>query len=166
MLPLMNSYSKTGLFEEMIPVSALQGDGIEDLLAAIAGRLSEGPRYFPDEMFTDQPERVLAGEFIREQVILHTKEEIPFAAAVEVLSFEELPERKLVRIHAMIYIERKSQKGILIGKGGQRLKAIGTQARIRIEKMLACRVFLDLRVKVKPEWSKTKGGLRSVGYDP
>jgi GTPase len=166
LLPLMEAYRDTGLIEDMIPVSALKGDGIDALLSAISSRLSEGPRYFPDEMFTDQPERILAAEFVREQVILHTREEIPFATAVEVLAFEELPERNLVRIHAMIYIERKSQKGILIGKGGQRLKSIGTQARKRIERMLTCRVFLDLRVKVKPDWSKTAGGLRSVGYDP
>ncbi len=165
LLPIIQAYQETGLFEEIFPISALQDKGVDRLLDAIDSRLPEGPRYFPEDMMTDQPEKQIVAEFIREQVILQTGDEIPFSTAVEILSFEDLPERKLVRIYAVIHIERKSQKGILIGKQGQRLKSIGSQARKSIERMLACRVYLDLRVKVKAGWSRSSAGLRSVGYE-
>jgi len=164
-LPVIQAYQQTELFEEMIPISAKNGDGVEQLLTAIDSRLTAGPQYFPLDMITDQPERILTAEFIREQVIRHTNQEIPFATAVEVISFEDVEGRDLVRIHAVIYIERKSPKGILIGKGGQKLKTIGSLARKSIEDMLACQVFLDLRVKVKADWSKTQRGMRSVGFE-
>jgi GTP-binding protein Era len=161
LLPLMEAYNQTGMFGELIPISALKNDGLERLVAAIESRLPEGPRYFPQEMFTDQPERQLAAEYIRRQVLLHTDQEVPYHSAVEIISFEGDP----VEIHAVIYVERNSQKGILIGKGGKKLKTIGAGARRDIERLLGQQVYLDLRVKVKKGWSRSAAGLRSVGYE-
>ena len=166
LLPMIDAYHETGLFAEIIPISAREGDGTEALLAAIESRLPEGPPYFPQDMITDQPERLLVAEFIREQVLLHTDQEIPYRTAVEVEAFEEEPERDLVRIYATLFVERDSQKAILIGKQGRGIKAIGTAARQSIEALLGCKVFLDLRVKVKSGWTSSNLGLRSVGYDP
>jgi GTPase len=164
LLPQLSAYATDGLFEELIPISAISGEGVEILLSAIAKRLPVGPRYFPDDIITDQPERLLAAEFIREQVIRHTGQEIPHAVAVVIDAFEEHPERDLAVIHATIYVERSSQKGILIGAGGKKLKSIGSRSRASIERLLACRVFLDLRVKHLTNWSRTSSGLRSMGY--
>ena len=161
LLPLMEAYDQTGMFGELIPISALKKDGLQRLVAAIESRLPEGPRYFPQEMFTDQPERQLAAEYIRQQVLLQTDQEVPYHSAVEIISFEGDP----VEIHAVIYVERNSQKGILIGKGGKKLKTIGAGARRAIERLLGQRVYLDLRIKVKKGWSRTAAGLRSVGYE-
>ncbi len=166
LLPIIAAYHETGLFEEIIPISATLGDGTDRLLLSIEQRLPEGPPYFPLDMITDQPERLLVAEFIREQVLLHTDQEIPYRTAVEVEAFEEVPAKKLVRIHATLFVERDSQKAILIGKRGGAIKAIGTAARENIEALLGCKVFLDLRVKVKGGWTASNQGLRSVGYDP
>jgi len=141
-------------FAEIIPISALKKDNLDDLLNAIVGRLPEGQPYFPSDQLTDQPLRFLAAELIREQVLLDTAEEIPYASTVLVERFEE--EGKLVRIAAAIYCERESQKPILIGKGGQMLKKIGTGARLQIERMLDKKVFLELFVKVKPGWRESR----------
>jgi GTP-binding protein Era len=165
LLPLMEAYSQTGMFAELIPVSALKNDGLERLVAAIESRLPEGPRYFPQEMFTDQPERQLAAEYIRRQVLLQTDQEVPYHSAVEIIAFEEEPGSDLIEVHAVIFVERNSQKGILIGKGGKKLKAIGAESRKAIGRMLGRRVYLDLRIKVKKGWSRTPAGLRSVGYE-
>jgi len=165
LLPLIQAYQQTGMFAELIPVSALKNDGLERLVAAIEARLPEGPRYFPQEMFTDQPERQLAAEYIRRQVLLQTDQEVPYHSAVEIIAFEEDPDSGLIELHAVIFVERNSQKGILIGKGGKKLKAIGAGARKAIGRMLDRRVYLDLRVKVKKGWSRTPAGLRSVGYE-
>jgi GTP-binding protein Era len=165
LLPLMEAYDKTGMFGELIPISALKNDGLERLVEAIESRLPEGPRYFPQEMFTDQPERQLAAEYIRRQVLLHTDQEVPHNTAVEIVAFEEEPGEDLVVVHAAIIVERDSQKGILIGKGGKKLKTIGAGARQAIGRLLGRRVYLDLRVKVKKGWSRSSAGLRSVGYE-
>jgi GTP-binding protein Era len=168
LLPLMEAYQRTGLFGEMIPISASNGDGLDQLLASIESRIPEGPRYFPLEMITDQPERLLVAEYIRRQVLLLTNREVPYNTAVEIIAFEEESaagnRSRPIELHAVIFVERDSQKGILIGKGGRKLKAIGTGARLAIERLLGCRVHLDLRVKVKKGWSRTTAGLRSVGY--
>ncbi len=164
LLPQLSAYAAGGFFEELIPIAAINGEGVEILLSAIIRRLPEGPRYFPGDMITDQPERLLAAEFIREQVIRHTGQEVPQAVAVVVDAFEEQTDRKLTVIHATIYVERSSQKGILIGAGGKRLKSIGTRSRRSIERLLACRVFLDLRVKHQANWSRSSSGLKSMGY--
>jgi len=141
-------------FAEIIPISALKKDNLDDLLDAVVKQLPEGPPYFPSDQLTDQPLRFLVAELIREQVLLDTAEEIPYASTVMVERFEE--EGKLVRIAAAIYCERESQKPILIGKGGQMLKRIGTGARQQIERMLDKRVFLELFVKLKPGWRESR----------
>jgi GTP-binding protein Era len=165
LLPLIEAYDKLNMFGELIPVSALKNDGLDRLVDAIESRLPEGPRYFPQEMFTDQPERQLAAEYIRRQVLLHTNQEVPYHSAVEIIAFEEQAGADLIEIHAVIYVERDSQKGILIGKGGKKLKAIGAGARQAIGRLLGRRIYLDLRVKVKKGWSRSAAGLRSVGYE-
>jgi len=165
LLPLIQAYNQTGMFSELIPISALKNDGLERLVTAIESRLPEGPRYFPREMFTDQPERQLAAEYIRRQVLQQTDQEVPYHSAVEIIAFEEESGSGLIEVHAVIYVERNSQKGILIGKGGKKLKAIGAEARKAISRLLGRRVYLDLRVKVKKGWSRTPAGLRSVGYE-
>jgi GTP-binding protein Era len=164
LLPTMDRYGHTGLFAEIIPLCALRADGLEALLQALERLLPAGPRYYPEDLVTDQTERHLVAELIREQVIRNTAEEIPYSVAVEILTFEEQADRKLVRIAAVLFVERNSQKGILIGKGGQRLKAIGTAARRAIEDLLQSRVHLDLRVKVARQWAHSEAGLREVGY--
>lgn len=150
LLPLMESCAKEFAFIEMIPVSALSGDGVELALQRLIAHLPEGEPYFPQDQFTDQPERFLAGEIIREKVMTSTRQEVPHAVAVRVEAFEE--SEKLIRIRAMIAVEREGQKGILIGRGGERMKAIGTAARQELEEILGVTIFLELRVKVEREW--------------
>jgi len=160
---------------EVLLVSARTGDGVEQLLETVLSRLPEGPPLFDAGTFTDQQERGLAAELIREQVLRHTRQEVPHAAAVAVEEFDE-SEREprpgaaergglqgLVRIFATIYLERESQKAIVIGKRGAMLKTIGTDARKALERLLDAHVYLDLRVKVEPRWSETEAGLRKVG---
>ena len=150
LLPLMESCSKEFSFAEMIPISALTGDGVELALGRLIAHLPEGDPYFPQDQFTDQPERFLAAEIIREKVMTSTRQEVPHAVAVRVEAFEE--SEKLIRIRANISVEREGQKGILIGRGGQRLKTIGTVARQELEEILGVKIFLELRVKVEREW--------------
>lgn len=150
LLPLIESCSKEFAFTEIIPVSALTGDGVELALERLIAHLPEGQPYFPQDQFTDQPERFLAGEIIREKVMTGTRQEVPHAVAVRVEAFEE--SEKLIRIRAGISVEREGQKGILIGRGGERLKAIGTAAREELEEILGVKIFLELRVKVEREW--------------
>lgn len=150
LLPLMESCSKEFSFTEMIPISALTGDGVELALGRLIARLPEGDPYFPQDQFTDQPERFLAAEIIREKVMTSTRQEVPHAVAVRVEAFEESD--RLIRIRAFISVEREGQKGILIGRGGERLKTIGTAARQELEEILGVKIFLELRVKVEREW--------------
>jgi len=150
LLPLIESCSKEFAFTEVIPVSALTGDGVELALERFIAHLPEGEPYFPQDQFTDQPERFLAGEIVREKVMTSTRQEVPHAVAVRVEAFEE--SEKLIRIRAIISVERDGQKGILIGRGGERLKAIGTAAREELEEILGVKIFLELRVKVEHEW--------------
>ncbi len=146
-------------------ISAVTGEGVEDLLEDLAGRMPEGPAYFPEDMVTDRPERFLAEEFIREKLFELTGEEIPYSVAVTVESWEEKPDRDLVVIHAVIHVERDSQKGIVIGKGGRLIKEVGRRARLDLEAMLGTRVYLDLRVKVDKNWTKDPKALRRYGYE-
>ncbi len=163
LLPLMAAYEKLFAFEEIIPVSAKTGDGLPLLRQQIIQRLPAGPRYFPDDIPTDASERFLSGEIIREKVFLLTGEEIPYSTAVIVESFTEDDKRGVVIIHATIVLERQSQKGIVIGKGGRKLKSIGTAARRDIERLLGTRVYLRLWVKVKKNWSKDSHFLKEYG---
>ena len=154
LLPLIAQFQSLHNFQEIIPISALRKKGLDLLLECLVKALPNGPRYFPEDQITDQPLRFMASEAIREQVLMHTREEIPHAVSVLVDQFEEGP--KLVRIAATIYCERVGQKAILLGKGGQMLKRIGTSARVDIEKMVGRKVFLELFVKVQPGWRESR----------
>ncbi len=153
LLPIIDEYQKLYAFKEIIPISARKPEGLDLLLEKVLGTLPEGPRYFPEDQVTDQPARFMVAEIIREQVLLETSEEVPYATTVLVEQFEE--GAKLTRIAAAIYCEREGQKRILIGKQAQMLKKIGTAARLKIEKMVGTRVFLELFVKVSPDWRES-----------
>ena len=150
LLPLIEQYQSLHDFADYLPISALTGEGLEELRLGLVSRLPEGPVFFPPEHLTDQPERFLAAELIREKLILETREEIPHALAVLVERWEETP--KLTRIAATIYVERDGQKGIVIGAGGSLLKRVGTAARQEIEALFGRKIFLELFVKVRPRW--------------
>jgi GTP-binding protein Era len=162
LLPLMQRYSQLYNFEEIMPISALRGEGLTELLDAIVGLLPKGPQYFPPEMYTDQPERFLASEIVREKVILHTRQELPYATAVVIDEFEE--SESITRIHASIVVERDSQKPIIIGSGGDMLKQIGTEARRELERLFPPKVFLELYVKVEPHWRDVRPMVSSLDY--
>lgn len=154
LLAIIEEYRKQHEFREIIPISALKRDGLDLLLQKVIEALPEGPRYFPEDQVTDQPARFMAAEIVREQVLLATKEEVPHATTVMVEQFEE--GAKLTRIAAVIYCEREGQKAILVGKGGQMLKKIGTAARMQLERMLGTKVYLELFVKVRPGWRESR----------
>jgi GTP-binding protein Era len=154
LLALIAQFQSRHDFKEIVPISALKKEGLDELLQCVVRALPNGPRYFPEDQITDQPVRFMAAELIREQVLMETHEEVPHAVSVVVEQFEEGP--KLVRIAAVIYCERDSQKAILLGKGGQMLKKIGTSARLDIEKMVGTKVFLELFVKVQPGWRESR----------
>jgi GTP-binding protein Era len=154
LLPLIAKYQELHNFAEVIPISALKGEGLDKLLDAVIKSLPEGPRYFPKDQVTDQPERFLVAELIREQVLLVTQQEVPYATTVLIEQYEE--SAKLTRVAATIYCEREGQKAILIGKQGSTLKKIGTAARLQIEKLLNTKVFLELFVKVKAGWRDSR----------
>jgi GTP-binding protein Era len=162
LLPLMDRYSKLYDFEEIIPISALRGEGLEELRDAMIKRLPEGPQYFPPEVYTDQPERFLAGEIIREKIIHHTKQELPYVTAVLVDKFEE--GETLTRLYATIVVEKDSQKPIVIGAGGARLKQIGSEARRELERLFPPKVFLELFVKVEPQWRDSPSLVAELDY--
>jgi GTP-binding protein Era len=160
LLPLMQSYSTMYAFAEIIPVSALKNE-LGGLIETILKRLPQGPQYFPDDQLTDQPERFIVSELVREKVFELTKEEIPYSTAVVIEEMKEEPE--ITRVSAVIYVERDSQKGILIGKGGAMLKQIGTLARLDAEKLLGTKIFLKLLVKVKKGWREDERMLKNFG---
>ena len=162
LLPLIDQYSKLHDFEEIFPISALDGDGLEELLQAVIRLLPEGPQYFPPEIYTDQPERFLASEIIRERVIRHTQQELPHVTAVFIEKFEEAD--TITRIYAMIVVERDSQRPIVLGAGGQRIKAIGTEARLELEKLFPPKVFLELFVKVESRWRDNRALVTGLDY--
>ena len=169
LLPLLDGFAKLAEFEAVVPISATSGENVDRLVDVLVERLPEGPRYFPLDMITDQSERALAAELIREQVMLHTEQELPYTTAVVVDAWEdneaEAPEDRLVRISATVHVERESQKGIVIGKAGQRIKAIGTAARAGLERLLGCRIFLELFVRVQRNWTRDPRSLREFGYE-
>lgn len=154
LLPMIAEYSRLHAFGEIIPISALTGDGLDLLLDRVMAALPEGPRYFPKDQITDQPERFLAAEIVREKVLLETAQEVPYAATVAVERWEESP--RLTSIAAVIYCEREGQKKIIIGRGGAMLKKIGSAARYEIERILGTKVFLELFVKVRPGWRESR----------
>jgi len=162
LLPIIEHYSKLHAFQEVIPISAIKRDGLDALINKVAGALPAAPPYFPEDQLTDQPERFLASEIIREKVLLKTGKEVPYATAVIVERYEELP--KLTRISAAIYCERDGQKAILIGKGGEKLKQMGTAARQELERRLDKKVFLELFVKVKPGWRQSAAFVEELDW--
>jgi GTP-binding protein Era len=164
LLPIMERYSQLRAFEQIIPISALLGDGVDVLVAELFKILPQGPNFFPEDMITDLSERFLVAEFIREKVIQLTREEIPYSTAVEVEEFNERQEKNLIVIKAIIQVERDSQKRILIGEKGRMLKGIGRLAREEIEAFLGVRVFLELWVKVEKNWREDPQALRRLGY--
>lgn len=164
LLPIIDFYAKMYPFKGVIPVSALKGDGLDRLIEELVALMPLGFRYFPEDVPTDATERFLSGEIIREKVFLLTGQEIPYSSAVLIESFKEDSGRDLVEIHATIYLERKSQKGIIIGKGGAKIKQIGSAARKDIEEMLERRVALHLWVKVRKHWSQDQSFLRELGF--
>jgi len=154
LLPIIDQWRKLHDFREIIPISALKRNGLDVVLDRVLEALPQGPKYFPEDQITDQPVRFMAAEIIREQVLRDTQEELPYSTTVVVDEFEE--GERLTRIAATIYCEREGQKGILVGKGGQMLKKIGTAARLEIEKMLDTKIFLELFVKVRPLWRDSR----------
>ena len=162
LLPLMERYRALYDFAEYIPIAAATGEGLDSLRTAILGRLPESPPFFPSDHLTDQPERFLAAELIREKVLESTRQEVPHATAVIVEQWEEQP--KLTRISATIYVERETQKAIIIGARGQMLKQIGTEARHSIESLLDRKVFLQLHVKVQSRWRENPAFLKELDW--
>ncbi len=167
LLPVIDAYKDLHAWVEVVPFSALTGENVGALARAIGQHLPEADApLFPPDVLTDQMERQIAAEYVREQVMLQTRQEIPYSAAVEVEEFDESERREgggLVRIGAVIWVERESQKGIVIGKGGAMLKRIGTRARESLERLLGCKVFLRLTVKVEAGWSDRAAALRRLG---
>lgn len=162
LLPQIDEASRTSLFEEIVPLSALSGENCDRLEAVIAGRMPPGPPHFPEDMLTDLPQRQAISELIREQVFIQTRQEVPHATAVMV-DLVDKEENGLVKIHATVLTDRESQKGILIGEGGRMMKAIGTAARRGLEEYLGSRVHLSLWVKVKRNWRDDTSLLRLIG---
>jgi GTPase len=162
LLPFIEQFKSVREFTEYIPVSALTGEGLDRVREAIVARLPEGPAYFPTNHLTDQPERFLAGELIREQILRHTRQEVPHSVAVLIERWEE--SLKITKIAATIYVERDGQKAIVIGAGGTALKKIGTLARYEIEKMVGHKVFLELFVKVQKDWRENPEFLNAIDW--
>jgi GTPase len=178
LLPLIETLTKQYNFAEVIPVSARKKDGLEILVRKIVDALPAGERYYPKDQYTDQPMRFMVAELIRERILVETGEEVPYAAAVVIERYEEPPEQEprsakkgsgtvrlpLTRIAAAIYCERDGQKAILIGKGGAKLKEIGTGARKQIESLLGTRVYLELHVIVEPNWRESRAFIDSLDW--
>jgi GTP-binding protein Era len=164
LLPIMDQYQTLYSFKEMLPVSAMTGEGIECLLDEILKVLPESSPYYPEDMVTDQTERFWVSEIIREKVIRQSYQEIPYSTAVTIEEFKRHSEKNLIVIKGTIHVERESQKKILVGKGGQRLKKIGETARKEVEALLGTRVFLELWVTVEKNWTRDPRALNRLGY--
>jgi len=164
LLPIIDAYRQRYPFDAIIPISALNGDGIEILLKELKSRLKPGPIFFPEEMKTDQPESFLVSEIIREKIYIHTRRELPYSTAVTLKKMEEIPQKELISISAQIHVESDSQKAILIGHRGRMIRAIGRSSRLELEKIFGTHIFLDLRVYVEKKWSKDPRALRRLGY--
>ncbi len=163
LMPQLQQLQTIG-FDEIVTVSALRGDNMDRLKELLSGAMPEGPKYFPDDMITDQPERLICAEIIREKALLNLREEIPHGVGVEMLAITKLSD-KLTEIHANVYCERASHKSIIIGKQGAMLQRIGSQARGDIERLLDTKVMLKLWVKVREDWRNRAGDLRAQGYE-
>ncbi len=164
LLPLINVYKDLMNFEAVIPISALKDIDQDSLIGEILKVMPEGPKYFPEDMLTDQPEKLIAAELIREKILQLVSDEVPHGVGVEVISFKQREDKEIINIQANIYCEKDTHKGILIGKGGSMLKRIGSLSRLEIEKLLGTQVFLELWVKVKPDWRNSDQMLKVLGY--
>ncbi|MBQ1329015.1 MAG: GTPase Era [Mogibacterium sp.] len=164
-LELYKRYEDTGLFDDIYGVSALKGDNVDMLRERLSGYMKEGPMYYPEDIATDDPVRFIVSEIIREKLMNYLEDEVPHGVFVEIESFRE-PERPgaATEISAVIYCEKKSHKGIIIGKGGAKLKGVGKAARLEIEELLGCKVFLSLFVKVKEGWRDSERTIKNWGY--
>ncbi|HSD65429.1 MAG TPA: GTPase Era, partial [Vicinamibacteria bacterium] len=160
-LPAIEAWRHVGPFAEIVPVSALKGENVDRLEKVLRERLPEGSALYPDDFLTDLPERFFVAEMVRERILAHTREEIPYVTGVVIEQFGE--EEGLVRIRAAILVERENQKGILIGRGGSMLKTVGTEARQQIEAFLGTKVFLGLFVKVRENWRENEAVLGEMG---
>ena len=163
LLALIASFADAG-YDDIIPISARSGDGLKQLKELLVGYLPEGPQYFPSDAITDQPERLICGELIREKALYHLKDEVPHGIGVEMMSIKKLSDN-LIEIHATIYCERAAHKGIIIGKQGSMLKTIGQEARRDIETLMGSKVHLQLWVKVRENWRNRMDDLRTLGYE-
>lgn len=161
-LNLYNKYMETGLFRDVYGVSALNGTGVNELLECLKGFMPEGPMFFPEDMVTNDPERFLVSEIIREKLLTYLDDEVPHGVFVEIESFKE--EKDITDISAVIYCEKKSHKSIIIGKGGRKLKGVGKSARLEIQDLLGTKVYLQLWVKVRENWRDSDRMIRSLGY--
>ncbi|PKM78950.1 MAG: GTPase Era, partial [Firmicutes bacterium HGW-Firmicutes-13] len=161
---ITQKYQELYNFAQIIEVSALQGENTAGLVDKLVEYLPEGPRYYPEEMITDQPERFVVSELIREKILELTRDEVPHSVAVEVEEMKERGRKDLVYISATIYVERDSQKGIVLGKRGKMLKEIGIRARQDIERLLGSKIYLELWVKVKKDWRNKEQQLKYLGY--
>lgn len=162
LLPMIADYSSINDFNAIIPISAKENDGVDSIIEAIADYMEEGPMFFDEDMVTDQPEKVIAAEIIREKMLWLLDKEVPHGIAIEITKMKE--KNKITEIYATIYCERKSHKGIIIGKNGDMLKRIGTMARTDIEKMLDKKVYLELWVKIKTDWRNSDFLIKNFGY--
>ncbi len=163
LLSLIASFADAG-YDDIMPISAANGDGVEELKRLLTGYLPEGPRYFPADAITDQPERVICAELIREKALIHLRDEVPHGIGVEMMAMTKLSD-SLMEIHATLYCERAAHKGIIIGKQGAMLKRIGQEARMDIEALLGMHVHLQLWVKVRENWRNRMDDLRTLGYE-
>ncbi|VFB16206.1 Bex protein [Urinicoccus massiliensis] len=163
-LPLIDQYAKLNLFEEIIPISAINGENIGEYLSTLESFLSEGPQYFPDDMITDQPEKFIVAEFIREKALENLQEEVPHGVMVVVESMKMRENKNLMDIEATIFVERKSHKGIIIGKSGSMLKKIGSASRLDLERLLDTKINLQLWVKVSKDWREKENQVERFGY--
>jgi len=163
LLPLIGRAQRWHGFAAIVPVSAATGDGVEELGRILLEQMPESEPVYPEDYLTDQPERALAAEIVREKVLLHTREELPFSTAVAIDQFDESSRAKLLKLYCTIFVEQESQKPIVIGRGGAMIKRIGTEARQDLERFFDTKVFLDLRVKVNPDWRNNERTLDELG---
>jgi GTP-binding protein Era len=172
LLPIISNYAKIYPFSAIIPISAKTGDGVDTLISEIIALLPPGPKYYPNDDITDQSEREIAAELIREQILHYTNQEIPHGTAVMIDKYEECKENihadqsndEMIKIYASILCERDTHKAILLGKSGQMIKRIGSAARIQIEKMTGCKVYLEIHIKVRSDWKNKQAHLQELGY--
>lgn len=166
-MPIIEDYAKDGLFDEIVPVSAQTGDNIERLEQVLIARMPEGEALYPADYLTDQPQRAMAAEIVREKVLQFTHDELPFSSAVVIDRFEE-PEGEsgILRLYCSIVVDRESQKPIVVGRGGAMIKQIGTAAREELERFFSGRVYLDLHVRVKQDWREDDHVLQDIGITP